>query len=77
MAFRTLLQKYIPPITATLDAFLTLSDILVEGKCNNILIDYLSGMYPDTSDFILPPISQEVCQCASIKNYKSISKQQY
>ena len=77
MAFTTLLQKYIPASTATLDHFSTSSDILVEGKGNNILLDYLSGMFPDTSDFILQPISPEVCCCVSIKNYKSISKQQY
>ena len=77
MAFTTLLQKYIPSITATLDHFSTLSDILLEGKGNNILLDYISGMFPDTSDFILPPISPEVICCASFKNYKSISKQQY
>ena len=77
MAFTTLLQKYIPSITATSDHFSTLSDILVEGKGNNILLDYISGMYPDTKDFILPPISPEVCRCVSLKNYKSISKQQY
>ena len=57
MAFKTLLQKYIPPSTATLDAFSLLSDQLVEGKGNNILIDYLRGIHPDTSDFILPPIN--------------------
>ena len=54
MAFTTLLQKYIPPSTATFDAFSSLR-------------------YPDASDFIsppifLPPISQEVRCCVSIKN---------
>ena len=77
MAFTTLLQKCIPASTATSDHFSTLSDILVDGKGNNILLDYISGMFPDTSDFILPPISPEVICCASFKNYKSISKQQY
>ena len=77
MAFTPLLQKYIPSITATSDHYSTLSDILVEGKGNNILLDYISGMFPDTSDFILPSISPEVIRCASFKNYKSISKQQY
>ena len=77
MAFTTLLQKYIPASTATSDHFSTLSDILVEGKGNNILLDYISEMYPDTKDFILPPISPEVRRCITLKNYKSISKQQY
>ena len=71
----TQVQQYIPPKNATVDTFLTLGDQLNEGTGNNRLINYLSNLYPNLTDFEIPPISSQLKTAASIQNYHFISKQ--
>ena len=70
----TQVQQYILPKTTTVDIFFSLGDLLNEGTGNNGLINYLSNLYLNSSDFEMAPICSELKTVASIQNYYFICK---
>ena len=65
----------LPPKNSTVNMFFTFGDQLNKGTVNNVLISYLSNLYPDLNEFKILPIFSQLKVVAPIENYYFISKQ--